>query len=270
MGEMFRRRIALGHDRHGRIKSELVERINTLKARSGCTSFPTDVNQLAFCAGIQGVRYVPLAVRGRLVREPGGVVAEIQSDLTPQDRRFVLAHEVTHLILERDAIERSETRLDRSRGSGGIGHRAIELLCDYGAAEMLLPTAALRNELRKVQPSLELVMSITKEADCSLELVAHRICERLAGWENGWDDISFLWWKFTDETGLLRQSIPITSELIELVEDAKSLSFSALGARIVVFGKERIWVGSGPRTFDGQALCVAPAEVVMLVSPRIS
>src|SRR6185369_12514479 len=74
-------------------KLEIVKRVAQLKANASCDRFPTDVDRLAQEVGILAVRDVPMAIRGCLLREPGGFVVELNADLTPLDRRFVLAHE---------------------------------------------------------------------------------------------------------------------------------------------------------------------------------
>src|SRR5260370_19318443 len=85
----------LSKNRHRDRKIELVKRIAQLKASISCDRFPTDVDRLAEKVGIVKVRNVPLANRGCLLREPGGLVVEINSDLTDLEGRFVLAHEIT-------------------------------------------------------------------------------------------------------------------------------------------------------------------------------
>ncbi len=257
--------IAKSRHRDGRLKADLIRKIAALKSRAGCDSFPTGVDQLAHAVGIHRIRYVPLAITGRLVREPRGLVAEINTDLSPRDRRFVLAHEVAHLILERDAINSASQRLQRAGQSTGLGYKQVESLCDYGAREILLPAASLRAELKKHKPDLKVVSAIADEAQCSAEVVAGRICEPFGPWEG----ISFLWWKFGERGAEIVEIIPSSAALVELADEHNSLSRRALFTSSVVAGHETIWVGTGPRCFSAQALHIAQQQVMMLAAPRV-
>jgi hypothetical protein len=206
---------------------------------------------------------VPLAVRGRLIREPGGFVAEINEELSRQSRRFVLAHEITHLLLERDMMLKSSQRIQRVGMT--LGHKRIESLCDFGAREILLPASSVRKEVKMHNPSLEVVAAIANEADCSLELVAECICDLLGVWA----DASFLTVEIASSGVRLLRVLPSTSALIEIAENGTGLLHRALRATSVVSGEARIWVGSGEHHFSVQALSIGNQRLMMIASPRI-
>src|SRR6266446_3748472 len=170
-------------------KIEIVKLVARLKASASCTRFPTDVNKLAEAVGIVMVRDVPLAMRGCLLREPGGFVVEINSQLPRLDRRFVLAHEVTHILIERDQLLQSTQRFERNSGHRRLGYNHIEELCDFGAREILLPLNSLRAELRRAEPSLPFVMKLSKETESSIAVTIEQICEPIMLW-----DCTFLLW----------------------------------------------------------------------------
>src|SRR6266478_923767 len=123
---MFRRRF------DGRIQRELSREIAQLKSRVRCEDFPTDVAAIAAEVGIRQIRRVPLSMRGRLVRAMPGYMVEINEELDVHDQRFVLAHEITHVLLN-DQMSSAAAR---------FGYNRIERLCDFGATEILLPLSA--------------------------------------------------------------------------------------------------------------------------------
>ena len=165
---------------------ELVRSIASLKAKARCYQLPTDVDRLAREAGIIAIRIVSLTTRGRLLREPGGYVVELDSKLSLNQRRFVIAHEISHLLVEKDLMLTTFGRPQRSK----TRHYFVEKLCDFGAREILLPINSLRNEIAGLSPSLETVCKLSEEAHCSFELTAERICES----PSIWDGCRFISW----------------------------------------------------------------------------
>ena len=243
----------------------MARRVAKLKTRALCDSFPTDVEKLAEMVGIIAVRAVPLAIRGRLTREPGGLVVEVNSALSTEDRRFVLAHEVAHILLEQDAIDRAAGRFQRSAGEGSLGYRQVEALCDFGAREIVLPLGSLRAKLRKHAPSPAVVLNVSKEAACSVQVTIERICELCGAWKPA----SYLLWKTTRRGTRLLRVVPDTSKEVELADETNSVVTRALLRPVVVSGSEKMWAGTEIQEFAVQALIVGSGEVLMMASPQI-
>jgi Zn-dependent peptidase ImmA (M78 family) len=214
---------------------ELVKGVASLKAKAKCYRFPTDVDRLAREAGIVATRIASLVTRGRLIREPGGFVVEIDSKLSPNQRRFVIAHEISHLMVERDLMLTSVGRPQRSKTQ----HRFVERLCDFGAREILLPINSLRHEIAELTPSLEIVCKIATEAQCSLELVAERIFEHPPIW-NG---CRFISWIVHKERLMAVRTWPeggVDTEQISLNDEKNSIVMRALNTTGVAKGWQEL------------------------------
>lgn len=156
-------------------RREVSHRVAQLKNQADCLTFPTDLPRLARSVGIVEVRAVSLAFDGRLLRESRGFVVEVNTVLGDKDRRFVAAHEITHLLLEGDRVNADPLGRAGSPDKGRLAYRIMEELCDWGAAEILLPVNSVREELRGGRPSPDVLFRIAAEADCTIRLAAERI-----------------------------------------------------------------------------------------------
>jgi hypothetical protein len=142
-----------------------------LAAQAG--RFPVDLARLASHLGVDAVRVVPLTMRGRLVLDAGKLVVEVNEELDQWDRRRVIAHELSHAIIERDRL-----RLAKLAGRNverDWSHSRIERLCDAGADELLLPERWLQGKLASESASLETAMRIADQGRLPLEFVVARV-----------------------------------------------------------------------------------------------
>ena len=200
---------ALVAEKRKRVRAKLIE--------AGCAEIPRDLHKLAGALGVGDVREVPLALRGRLVRESGGFAIEINSDLEGFQKRHVFAHELAHILVEDDNFELSQReRTARARGSS---YHVVEKLCDECAAEMLLPLLWLRERLRRARPSLEALEQLAKNAQCSLEYAAERVRAE-AIWQ-----CTFLTCKVNDRGAWIVRSSPpgaADSLLLEIPKNKES------------------------------------------------
>src|SRR5437762_73674 len=144
--DIFNDRLLSRRRRNRDARSEVRKRVAALKAQSGCDRFPTDVRALARTVGIRDVRLLPLSMRGRLVREPFGIRAELNQQLSLREQRFVLAHEVAHILLARDLKNGGARNVFGSTRTTS-SYRYVEQLCDFAAREILIPENAIRKEL---------------------------------------------------------------------------------------------------------------------------
>jgi Zn-dependent peptidase ImmA (M78 family) len=221
---------------------ELVKNVASLKAKAKCCRFPTDVDRLAREVGIVETRITSLVTRGRLIREAkaGGFVVEIDSKLSPNQRRFVIAHEISHLIVEKDLMSLSVGRPRRTKTQ----HYFVESLCDFGAREILLPINTLRHEIADLAPSLEIVCKIAKEAECSLELIAERIFERPAIWNK----CRFISWIVRKERLLAVKTWPeegVDTDEISLNDEKNSIVMRAFNTPGIVRGWQELSYAGG-------------------------
>jgi len=241
-------------------KIEIVKLVAQLKANASCTQFPTDVKKLAEAVGIVTVRDVPLAMRGCLLREPSGFVVEINSQLLPLDRRFVIAHEVTHLLIELEQLLQSSQRFERNSGKHTLGYNHIEELCDFGAREILLPLNSVRAELRREVPNLVLVIRISQETESSIGVTIDQICEPIMLWE-----CTFLLWTQKSNGFALSKIAPKTSLDVGLVDETHSLVRKAFLTSEVLSGPETLDLATRVDTFPAEAVRVDDHSVLQMI-----
>src|SRR5258708_4143381 len=91
---------------------------------------PTDLDRVCEKLGVSVRDSDELIGSGALVKDGEAFQILCASDLSPERRRFTIAHELGHLVIE--------------RSSGGIVRQSKELecLCDIFAAELLMPRPA--------------------------------------------------------------------------------------------------------------------------------
>jgi IrrE N-terminal-like domain len=242
---MFRRRP------DGKIRHELCRRIANLKSKLRCDDFPTNVGAIASEIGIREIRRVPLASRGRLIRMPGGFGVEIDEQLDIKEQRFVVAHEITHVLLAGGMVP--------APNGFRFGYNRIETLCDFGAREILLPLKALRHELRG-NPNLSLARfaAIAEEADCSLHVVAQVVSELPGEWQT----LVFLFCKSGSGILDIETVIPATPRHVELDDDEVGVVRKALREKRLVRGNQSVW-------FDGHQIEIS-AEALPLDENRVA
>jgi Zn-dependent peptidase ImmA (M78 family) len=185
-----------------RRRDEVVRRLSDISARAGTASIPTDLTQVAADLGVVEVRVVPLANRGRLLYVPGGFVIEVNENLDHHERRFVVAHELAHIVLEGNSLSADGARRERVVLGHAVSYHALETLCDFAAAELLVPFAVLRDALSPLTVSLDAAIRLAAKADCAVELVAKRVHEA-----NIWN-CQFLWWRQDAGRFVAIKSIP--------------------------------------------------------------
>lgn len=90
---------------------------------------PTDLAGLGGKLGVRSIQTEPLPASGELRRQGKDYVVVCSTDLPPARRRFTIAHEFGHILLERCGARQIKDNVE------------IERLCDFIASEMLLPRA---------------------------------------------------------------------------------------------------------------------------------
>ncbi len=100
---------------------------------------------------------------------PGLIV--LNAAKPPKRRRYSVAHEVVHtLFADYEAEVIRSGALWRSDGEDD----ELEVLCQIGAAELLLPEFAFRPRLQSLGLSLETALQLEVEYDASTEAIARR------------------------------------------------------------------------------------------------
>lgn len=156
--------------------------------------FVLDVPTILRATGVREIREIDNAsLDGRIFREASGYVIELNRKLPPARRAFTLAHELAHTF-----FLRGDVPAERADGTtGNFDERnEEEYLCDVAAAEMLMParvgipgkgprsldewgatTNAFLRRVAESGPSVDSVLSLSKEFGTSITATARRFCE---------------------------------------------------------------------------------------------
>lgn len=167
------------------IRGEALRRVNYEMCAAGVDHPPADLVRLAQHLGISEIKVVPLSMRARLITQGGKLVAEVNEKLDRFSRQRSLAHELAHVVLERDRISLASTIGSNVRRSGANG--LIEQLCDLCGDEMLLPREWLGKRLEHPSASLASIMEVASQADLPIDFVLKRVIElELKPWRALW------------------------------------------------------------------------------------
>lgn len=168
---------------------EVSRRAAVLRVEADCEATPIDLKGFAAYLGVASIREVPLAMKGRLLRmDDGQLSIEVSCRLSDAERRFTVAHELSHIIAEGEMLRGSPSRSERSRSTPGYSSKVVEKLCDSLATELLLPQEWISRRLANVRPAIAEVTKTAMDSCTSIEAVADRIVE-LGLW-----NCRFLWW----------------------------------------------------------------------------
>jgi len=143
---------------------------------------------LASFQGIHDVRLAAMQSAGRLVYRDGSLIIEINEEHSLGKRNFTAHHEVSHALLPTytgQPVDDPETGTF-SRGS------EEELLCDVGAAALLLPPRWLRPDAVDGGPSISSLLDVASVFESSLEAAARQLAHldcwpaAFVCWEEGY------------------------------------------------------------------------------------
>lgn len=161
-------------DHPGRTPEQVIEEYAEGRLReAGQDRLPIDVDGIASLLGIRR-RLGDLAFAGRVYVEPSG---QLVMDLNAADpeprRRFTCGHEIMHTAFpgfRREARYRSDESVGGFNGARG----EEELLCDLGAAALLMPAALVRRRY-SANAGLRDMEALASDAGASLEAAANRL-----------------------------------------------------------------------------------------------
>lgn len=172
---------------------EVRRRVAGLLARVRYAGPPTNLDAIAGHLQVKSIRTSPLSMRGRVLFERGGVVIELNEQLEPIERRYVLAHELGHLILEGDRIAKALAQ------SVAWKYRQTEELCNQAALELLLPTDwLLANQPKTMAAAVE----TANRAEISVDVLAPKLVDT-GVWKG-----DRLWWLSAEPPYRLLRSHP--------------------------------------------------------------
>jgi len=134
---------------------------------------PVHLYSIAGKFGVSEIRNVAILEDGRLRRDHGRIVIELRADRNPQRRRFTLAHELAHLLLDSTAGQYVTIRAR----SASARHAEVERLCDSIAAALLMPPSVVEELEQSYGVTFGLVEALATITRCSLGAAATRVCE---------------------------------------------------------------------------------------------
>lgn len=145
-------------------------------ARAGCWQFPTDLDRLAQHLRVSEISEREMAPEGYV--EPdglGGFRIAVRSDRSRTRKRFSIAHEIGHVILNllEGKPTSSLTRQYRENCAVSEGRDDIEAQADYLAGMLLLPSSTMTQRLtRKI--GVRQLEQIARDAEVALPVALIR------------------------------------------------------------------------------------------------
>lgn len=140
---------------------------------------PVDTSRLARLVNAR-VELSPIGVDGRLsTLGGGGFLIELKRDAPRRRQRFTCAHELGHVLFVEalgldDALRQRAGRISECNDDVD---RVEERLCDYAAAELLMPTIPFYTDVNSARPSSRAVKDLATKYDVSLHAAAKRIAD---------------------------------------------------------------------------------------------
>jgi Zn-dependent peptidase ImmA (M78 family) len=140
---------------------------------------PVDVFSLARLVDAE-VRLTELPGDGVLSTiEGGGYLIEIDAKASAQRQRFTCAHELGHILfIEAQGLEAAKRRrVVHSAAHADEGDRQEERLCDFVAAELLMPAATFATDIEKSVRGASSVRLLASKYNVSMRAAARRVVE---------------------------------------------------------------------------------------------
>ncbi len=143
--------------------------VTYLLVKSKCHVLPTDLDAVARSLRVSKITYGKIAAEGFVESDNlGGYQISIRIDRSLQRRRFSLAHELGHVLLNR-MMDRPDAAISRQyRAHAQVAAKLDEeAIVDYIAGMLLLPPWALTRSLPE-SFSMQTVTQLARTAECSL------------------------------------------------------------------------------------------------------
>lgn len=147
------------------------DEVAQLLSDTGESALPIDVEAIASWLGIRSATG-DFEFAGRIYADHDGqLIMNLNAQDEPPRRRFTCAHELIHTRFP--GFERGRYRLDLQVGSNPVNLEE-EYLCDFGAAELLMPRHLVEGAYR-AQDGFGAVEDLAESARVSLEAAANRL-----------------------------------------------------------------------------------------------
>ena len=147
---------------------------------------PVDVSGIVHARGlrVQTVQSIRPGVFGALYIDAADVGVYLSDEcFSPQHRRFTLAHELGHYVIDGhvEALIPGGTGLAPSLGGNFRDQVSrFEREADLFAAELLMPQEAVASVVGETTPSIAMVQSLANECETSISSAAIRVTEATA------------------------------------------------------------------------------------------
>lgn len=167
-----------GRRADGDARPRLKSILDRWRADAGQEKLPIDVFGLASARGIKVVEVAPRDWDGRVYVAPDGrLVVEVHRGHPLARQRFTVAHELAHTAFPGFVTER-RYRVDEDLGAAAFARNRSEeeRLCDWGAAELLMPEDLIWSY--RADQGLRAVEKLARDAKVSLEAAGVRLVER--------------------------------------------------------------------------------------------
>lgn len=152
-----------------RISKGLAENLAQLACQQDPLDVPVDLERIAESLGVIETVATELTEDGRTTWVDGRPRIELRADRPTTRMRFTLAHEIAHVLIERDRTVARRTQ--------GLNHDDVEILCDWIAASILMPRAWIQRYAERSLYNLSLIRLVAHRADVSLSAATVRLAE---------------------------------------------------------------------------------------------
>lgn len=138
---------------------------------------PIDHNIIASYRGVIRIEQIDIPWSGQIAPTEAGLVISLRSSQSWGRRRFSAFHEIVHTYLPGFHLQ-PQYRCEPGIAApvGVWSDPAVEALCDQGAAELLFPRQAFRDDMAGHRVTLQLVENLATHYEASLAATAARVC----------------------------------------------------------------------------------------------
>lgn len=159
------------------IRRQARDLIKTYVAAFGEPEKPINIDVLASLRGINRSEEAPLFSQDAELAPDGagGITMRVNPDRPGTRQRFSMAHEITHTFFP-DYSTRRWCRTDARYRDRTNPEDYLEMLCDIGAAELLLPTPWFSDDAASVRSAAALI-ELAKTYHASREATLRRYAE---------------------------------------------------------------------------------------------
>ncbi len=230
-----------GKDRRSLLRCEVLQRTRRAFQRASGEFPPTNLELIGKNLGVHSIKKEPIALEGLLVWEEGKYSIKVRRDRPPARQRFTIAHELGHLIVREAgnlALRPTQARMSVPCAE----HAWEEELCDYVAAQLLIPDDWAWAFVNARRPDFSTIAEMARLCETSLEVAARRLVEEARG------RCRLLWWKLDGSQLRAARSFP-HHEWMTLNRMCLPESNESIIARVLADGRPR--AGTQPIEVEG-------------------